>query len=84
MVDLQRKGVYPIQNNNWWLAHQAGKPVTPDMTTSSNAEGRYWYCPCCGKKYNAGQHLKDRLLIIVPPGSSHSVKEQNVTAENNS
>eukprot|EP00975_Prorocentrum_lima_P070144 12930361-Prorocentrum_lima.AAC.1 len=54
------------------------------MTSSSKAEGRYWYCPCCGKKYNAGHNLKDRLLIIGPPSSNHSVKEQNVTAENNS
>eukprot|EP00975_Prorocentrum_lima_P005788 1252514-Prorocentrum_lima.AAC.1 len=33
--DLERKGIYTIQGNDWWLAHLSGKPVTPAMTSSS-------------------------------------------------
>eukprot|EP00975_Prorocentrum_lima_P028421 5973200-Prorocentrum_lima.AAC.1 len=62
-------GVYPIQQKSWYLAHYHGKQVKPTMTKSCSAEKRFWYCACCGEKYEPDKHLKDRLLIIVPPSS---------------
>eukprot|EP00975_Prorocentrum_lima_P043622 9154476-Prorocentrum_lima.AAC.1 len=62
-------GVYPLQHNDWWMAHPAGYEVTTGMITSSKKENCRWYCPCCGTKFNAGKYLACRLLIIVPPNS---------------
>eukprot|EP00975_Prorocentrum_lima_P044826 9389656-Prorocentrum_lima.AAC.1 len=51
------------------------------MTASSNKKKRPWYCPCCGGKYNAGKYLARRLMVIVPPSSKYSVKNQTKAAE---
>eukprot|EP00975_Prorocentrum_lima_P004639 1010187-Prorocentrum_lima.AAC.1 len=76
-----RKGVYPLNDNSWWMTHPAGRDATTSVVASSNKECRYWYCPCCGGRFNAGRHLPYRLMIIVPPNSKHSAKKQGKDAE---
>eukprot|EP00975_Prorocentrum_lima_P050193 10510204-Prorocentrum_lima.AAC.1 len=58
-----------------------GRDVTTGMTASSNKQNRRWYCPRCGTKFNAGQHLAFRLMIIVPPKSKYSTKKQGKAAD---
>eukprot|EP00975_Prorocentrum_lima_P067924 12917764-Prorocentrum_lima.AAC.1 len=75
MASLENKGVYPLNSNNWWLAHPAGRVATPNATTSSNKDCRYWYCACCGGRDNVGKHLPCRQLLIVPPKPKHDDKK---------